>query len=100
MNATNLTIRPNDLAKGNPAVKSMKDKFRLLIPNLPKNWKPRMYMALPHLDTAKGAARLTKIRQGRVAPTQEELDAINAIITQKPKSTSSRLARMGLVKGK
>lgn len=97
-----MTIGLNDLAKGNPAVQSMKDKFLILIPDLPDGWKQRMYAALPHLDSAKGATRLTKIRQGRVAPTQQELDAVNEIIKQSktPKTTNARLARMGLVKGK
>ncbi|RZM05058.1 MAG: hypothetical protein EOO88_55450 [Pedobacter sp.] len=93
-----LTSSGDDLAKGHPATQSAKAAFRNLISDLPKDWKKQMYKRMPSLDTASGATRLTKIRQGAVAPTQAELDAVKKIIDAKPKAKTISLSSLKQLK--
>lgn len=85
----------NQLANGNSATESLKREFKLLIPDLPKGWKGKMYDEMPALNTPKGATRLSKIRQGTVAPSLDELAALSKIIKES-KPVKGRLSRQKL----
>lgn len=93
MTSENMVNGFDDLAKGHPATQSAKAAFRDLIGDLPRDWKQQMYKRMPSLNTASGATRLTKIRQGAVAPTQAELDAVKKIIDTKSKTDSALPAK-------
>ncbi len=99
-----MTSGNDTLAKGHPATQSLIAAFRLLIPDLPKDWKQLMFGKMPGLNTPSGATRLTKIRQCIVAPTQDELNAIQLIINESAPLVEpatkplSRLSRQGIKK--